>query len=62
MNRDSDEPFECDNFLLSCDRCENQETGGHYCLLLGRIMKNMDAMTCKNWTAEDEERTKKRPY
>ena len=34
----------------SCDFCTFQESGGHYCLLFGIIIKNMDIKTCADWT------------
>lgn len=36
----------------SCDWCVCQEDGGHYCLLYGETMKNMDIKTCDEWTAK----------
>lgn len=33
-----------------CDECDSQEEGRHYCLLHGVEVKNMDIMTCDDWT------------
>ncbi len=33
----------------SCDFCESQEEGGHYCLLHGIFVKNMDRKRCNDW-------------
>lgn len=33
----------------SCDNCTNQEDGGHYCLLHGIPVKNMDIVQCHEW-------------
>jgi hypothetical protein len=31
-----------------CDTCDSQE-GRHYCLLHGKVMKNMDISKCNDW-------------
>uniref|UniRef100_A0A6H1ZFN6 Uncharacterized protein n=1 Tax=viral metagenome TaxID=1070528 RepID=A0A6H1ZFN6_9ZZZZ len=33
-----------------CDTCEGQEEGGHYCLIHGEVVKNMDLCACVEWT------------
>lgn len=33
------------NWANSCDQCTHQE-GRHYCLLIGKTMKNMDTICC----------------
>ena len=40
---------ETEDFERSCDQCDCQEDGGHYCLLHGVQMKNMNIMTCDDW-------------
>lgn len=30
----------------SCDNCEHQEEGGHYCLMHGKQMRDMNCHTC----------------
>lgn len=35
-------------YLKSCDHCKFQE-GRHHCLLRGKPVKNMDAVTCGAW-------------
>lgn len=38
----------------TCDNCDSQE-GHHYCLLHGKIMKNMDINCCPDWTENLEQ-------
>lgn len=35
----------------TCDQCISQE-GGHYCLLWGKIIKDMNLYRCKDWKGE----------
>ena len=35
--------------LKSCDTCESQEEGGHYCLLHTKTLKNMNIIYCDDW-------------
>lgn len=42
-------PTPSKGWLDSCDFCENQESGGHYCLLYSRQMKNMNTLRCSDW-------------
>ena len=37
-----------------CDNCDCQE-GRHYCLLHGKVIKNMDISTCPDWEEKDEQ-------
>ena len=39
---------------VSCDNCDGQE-GGHYCLLHGLTVRNMDTKTCAEWMAKETE-------
>ncbi len=43
---DPDHPFNRDE---SCDSCDAQEEGGHYCLLHSKQIKNMDLYCCADW-------------
>jgi len=36
----------------SCDYCDNQEEGRHFCLLHCTTVKNMDVRRCEDWVAE----------
>jgi hypothetical protein len=38
----------------SCDTCESQEEGRHYCLLHGVVIKNMDIKRCEFWSRDEE--------
>lgn len=33
----------------SCDNCQAQEEGGHYCLLHTKILKNMNIIYCEDY-------------
>jgi hypothetical protein len=39
---------------VCCDNCEAQEEGRHYCLLLGRYVKNMDLMKCDEFEKKEK--------
>ena len=41
------------HFLMSCDFCDSQEDGGHYCLLHSVQIKNMDTVACPDWAEKD---------
>ncbi|MFA5378117.1 MAG: hypothetical protein WC455_20360 [Dehalococcoidia bacterium] len=43
-------PVRSKGWLDSCDWCDSQEEGQHYCLLHSRMMKNMDTHRCSDWT------------
>jgi hypothetical protein len=49
----SDIPRAAHSISKSCDACASQE-GRHYCLLHSRIMKNMDATRCDDWSRRDD--------
>lgn len=38
----------------SCDYCDCQEAGGHYCLLHSRQMKNMHTLRCSDWEPKQD--------
>ena len=38
----------------NCDNCDSQEEGGHYCLLHGKVMKNMNITVCPDWEEKTE--------
>ena len=40
----------------SCDTCESQEEGRHYCLLHGVQVKNMDIVRCTDWSQDEGEK------
>lgn len=42
------------DWLTSCDNCIAQEDGGHYCLLYGTTVLDMDVTTCADWEAKNE--------
>lgn len=42
------------DWLVSCDNCVAQEEGRHYCLLHGRVMRDMDTVTCEDWEWREE--------
>ena len=33
----------------TCDQCNSQEEGGHYCLIHSTSVHNMNLMTCPDW-------------
>lgn len=45
--------IKADCWFNSCDYCNSQEDGGHYCLLHGEQMKNMDIVKCDDWTPKE---------
>lgn len=42
------------DWLTSCDNCAAQEDGGHYCLLYGIPVTDMDVTTCDRWEAKND--------
>jgi len=40
--------------MKTCDDCESQEEGRHYCLLHGKAMKNMDIKGCSDFEERAE--------
>jgi hypothetical protein len=50
-DRDTGQPstYLATDWLTSCDNCASQEVGGHYCLLHGQQMRDMDLLTCSDW-------------
>ena len=46
--------YKADNPDETCDQCDSQEEGRHYCLLHGVEVKNMDLMTCADWQPKGE--------
>jgi len=46
-------------WFASCDFCESQEEGGHYCLLHSCIIKNMDTVRCEDYKPRNGSKTRK---